>query len=67
MDTELIEHNILLDKPLNKMKWRPRLELLKNHKIGIITARPEGATDNKLAKSTTDFAKSVAGEQAEER
>jgi len=27
------------------MKWRPKLELLKKHKIGILAARPDGATD----------------------
>ena len=25
------------------MKWRPKLELLKKHEIGILAARPEGA------------------------
>ena len=44
LDTELTAKNIILNKPLNKMKCRPKLELLKKHNIGILTVRPDGAT-----------------------
>ena len=44
LDAELTARNIILDELLIKMKWRLKLELLKKHEIGILVARPEGAT-----------------------
>ena len=36
------------------MKWRPKLELQKKHKIGILAARPEGATVGGKAMTRRD-------------
>ena len=52
---ELTEQNIILDKPLNNMKWHPKLELLKKHKIGILAARPGGATVSGKAMTWRDI------------
>ena len=39
----------------HKMKLRPKLDLLKKHKIGILAARPEGATNGGKAMTWRDI------------
>jgi hypothetical protein len=58
LDTALTARIIILNKSLYKMKWHPKLELLKKHKIGSFAARPEGATDGGRAMTWRDVKES---------
>ena len=44
VNMEILTQKITITKPLDKMNWRPELELLKKHELGILAVRPAGAT-----------------------
>ena len=44
MNMEILAQKITIMEPLDKMNWRPKLELLKKHELGMLAVRPAGAT-----------------------
>ena len=54
INKEIEFRKIDLPQPVEKMKWYPRLEVLKKHELGILAAKPGGATKGGKAMTWKD-------------